>query len=285
METALDCMPCFIRQALEAVRMAIGSRSEQERVIREVLRATGSMDLVLSPPAVGQRIHRLIRQETGNPDPYRAAKERANDLALALLPEVQGRIDAAADPLTMALRMAIAGNIMDLGPTGDFTEETVRHVLEHAAIAPLEGDLALFAREADVARSILYLADNAGEIVIDGALIQVLGRDRVRLMVRGSPVLNDAVRWDAVSAGLDRMVTVVENGSDAPGTILEDCSPEARAMFEDADLVIAKGQGNYESLSDPPRPVWFLLMAKCPVVAHSLGCEAGRLLARRLPAS
>jgi uncharacterized protein with ATP-grasp and redox domains len=129
------------------------------------------------------------------------------------------------------------------------------------------------------ARSILYLGDNAGEIVFDKVLIESLPyRDKITYVVRGEPVLNDVTMHDAEEVGLCGLVEVIDNGSDAPGTILEDCSPEFRGRFAAADLVVSKGQGNYESLSCVPhRQVCFLFLMKCAAVAADAGGKVGDL--------
>ena len=132
-----------------------------------------------------------------------------------------------------------------------------------------------FKKEGAAAESILYLADNAGEIVFDKILIEQLGPEKIKLAVKGGPVINDATIEDVEETGLTDLVRVISNGNDAPGTILGLCSEEFRHSFEEADLIIAKGQGNYESLSDFDKNIFFLLKAKCPVVANHLGCEVG----------
>ena len=137
------------------------------------------------------------------------------------------------------------------------------------------GDRVAFRDSVEKARKILYLADNAGEIALDRLLIEQLSPSKVTLVVRGAPVLNDATLIDAATVGLDEIVEIIDNGSDAPGTILDDCSPEFLRRYEDADLIIAKGQGNYESLSDENRNIFFLFKVKCRVIAaharHPIG--------------
>jgi uncharacterized protein with ATP-grasp and redox domains len=128
------------------------------------------------------------------------------------------------------------------------------------------------------AKKILYLVDNTGEIFFDKLLIQQMPNDKMTFVVRGYPVINDATLIDAKIAGLTEMVEVIDNGSDAPGTILEDCSKEFLRHFSDADLIIAKGQGNYETLSNSNKCIFFILKAKCPVIARDIGCEIGSLV-------
>ena len=270
-----------MRQALDAARMTTDDESVHEEVLRRVAHEISEMDMGLSPPVMGQRIHRLIRELTGDPDPYRAAKEYTNRLAMALYPEISNRVRTASDPLEMAVRTAIAGNIFDFAIDSRIRDEKFRHTMEGAATAPLHGDVAAFFREAAAAESILYLADNAGEIVFDRVLIEHLGPRRVTVVVRGRPVLNDALRADAEAAGLTGLVEILDNGSDAPGTILEDCTEAFRSRFMNAGMLVAKGQGNYETLSDAPRPVWFVLMAKCEVIARHIGCEPGSFVLQR----
>ncbi|MHB0995433.1 MAG: damage-control phosphatase ARMT1 family protein [Elusimicrobiales bacterium] len=281
MKTTLDCIPCLFRQALETARIFSRDPAVHERVLRDVLAWSRRMDMNKPAPVMGQRIHRRLRALTGLRDPYRRAKDIQNKLALRLLPELRRELGAAGDRLGLAVKIAIAGNIIDMGAYGDVGEAGVRAAVEHALREPLRGGLEIFRRAAAKARSVLYLTDNAGEIVFDRLLIRELGPGRVTAAVRGAPVLNDAVMADARAAGLHRLCRVISNGSDAPGTVLEETSKEFRRLFDGADLVIAKGQGNYETLSDAPRPVWLLFKAKCPVIARRAGVKVGdQVLAR-----
>jgi uncharacterized protein with ATP-grasp and redox domains len=275
MRTALDCIPCFARQALEAARFVTDDPAVHERIVRDVLRAAAEMDMAQCPPAVAQRFHRQLRQITGVDDPYRAVKDRFNRMALETLPELRQKVQESPEPLTMALRLAIAGNLIDLGVNGNITENEARRAVAGALDEPFHGDVNAFRQAVEDARSILYLADNAGEIVFDRLLIEQLPTGRVTVVVRGRPILNDATLVDAETAGLCDLVEVIDNGSDAPGTILEDCSEDFLRRFAHADLVIAKGQGNFETLSDEPGDIYFLFKAKCPVIADHVGLPVG----------
>lgn len=275
MNTALDCIPCFIRQALEVARFVSDDRAVHERVVRRVLDIAARIDLVKQPPVVSQLIHRELRQITGRPDPYRAVKDRFNQAAVRLLPELSANVERSPDILASAVRFAIAGNAMDLGPESAVTPEDLRQTIFQAYSEPLYGNLEGFRSAISSADCILYLADNAGEIVLDRLLIEQLPRERIILAVRGGQVINDATLADAETAGLPSLVKVIDNGSDAPGTILNDFSAEFREVFRKADIIIAKGQGNYETLSDGPEKVFFLLKVKCPVIASRVGLRIG----------
>jgi hypothetical protein len=246
-----------------------------EEVVRDSLQWMGDADLSLSPAVLAQRVHRRLRQMTGIDDAYRAAKDRQNQLAVALLPSLRSKIARADDPLKMAVRVAIAGNVIDLGASGEVTERDLMVSLDSAIAEPVRGALDELVAAIEPAGNILYLADNCGEIAFDRLLIEQLSPKRVTVAVRGAPVLNDATTVDADAVGLSEIVEVIDNGSDAPATILEDCSPAFRARFAAADVVIAKGQGNYESLSDESRLIFFLFKVKCPVVAAHVGQPEG----------
>lgn len=275
MKTSLDCIPCLLRQSLEAVRFVTNDVAVHEQAVRDILHMMAELDLRLSPPAVAQVVHRRLRRLTGHRDPYRQAKDRFNRLALDLLPGLLARTAAAEDPFKLALRLAIAGNVIDLGVNGQLNETEVLHAVEYALAEPFIGDVDAFRRAVSEAATILYLADNAGEIIFDRLLIEQLPTERVTLVVRGGPVINDATLRDAREANLHEIVEVIDNGSDAPGTIIENCSQTFREQFERADLIIAKGQGNFETLAETQANIFFLLKVKCPVIAANVGREVG----------
>jgi uncharacterized protein with ATP-grasp and redox domains len=281
MKTSLDCIPCFIRQALEAARMVTQNPVVHEQIVRDVLGMVARMDLAEPPVVIGQRVHRRLREISGQDDPYRTAKDTFNRVALDMLPELAEMVARAPDSLAMAAYLAIAGNVVDLGANGGLTGSDVRRALRQVLSEPFAADTGNFRDAVDQARSILYLADNAGELVFDRLLIEELRGRATTLAVRGGPVINDATRIDASAAGIHELCEVIDNGSDAPGTRLDDCSQEFRRRFRAADLIIAKGQGNYETLSDEPANVFFLLKVKCAVIAAHIGLPEGTHVLRR----
>jgi len=282
MRIFLDCIPCFVRQALDSARLVTDDEQIHEKVVREVLRLAADLDMSQSPPVIGQRIHRLIRKLIGNTDPYRELKQRFNRLALELCAELEERIRTSEDPMETAVRLAIAGNIIDLGVKTSIKESDVEKIIRDCLTADFDiRQVEEFRNAVSRAEKILYLVDNAGEIVFDRLLIEQLPCEKVTVVVKGEPVINDATMEDADVAGLTRIVEVIDNGSDAPGTILESCSQAFRNCFAESDLVIAKGQGNYETLSDADKNIFFILKAKCPVIARDLGCEVGEMILRK----
>jgi uncharacterized protein with ATP-grasp and redox domains len=282
MKTFLDCIPCLIRQSLDAARLAAPDQTIHARMLHEVLETAKEVDLHQPPPAMAQRFLRRVRELTGESDPYRELKASFNRRALKQYPEFQDQVKRSASPMETAVRLAIAGNVIDLGANRGLTQRQVHDTVLDAMSAPLGKDVKRFSDAVSQADNILYLGDNAGEIVFDRLLIEQISPEKVTFVVRGAPAGNDATMVDAEASRITEMVEVIDNGSDAPGTLLHDCSQAFRERFEKADLVIAKGQGNYESLSEAEKDIWFLLKAKCSVIARDLRCEVGSLILRRL---
>ncbi len=283
MRTTLDCIPCLIRQTLEASRFATTDTAVHSEMMKTILAEASQMDMDQSPPAFAQQIHRHLRTATGTPDPYLEIKRQFNRIADGLLPDIRKIIDDADDRFEAALKAAIAGNVIDFGIGGDITEEDVHDAVAKIVDAPFVGNIGELKQEVEEAQNILYLADNAGEIVFDRLLIEQLPKHRVTLAVRGLPILNDATIDDAEFAGLDQLVKIIGNGSDAPGTILPDCSDEFLEIFRNADLIIAKGQGNFETLSHCPENIFFMLKVKCQVIASHTGFPLGTHLLLKNP--
>ncbi len=283
MKTFIECIPCLLRQTLECVRMTTDDEAMQERVLAAALRSLSEYEFTSPPPVAAGKIHRLLRDLTGCRDPYRALKQRFNRWAAGMYGQLRQTVLDADDAFDAAVRLAIAGNLIDFGVNGAVHETHVYAVVERVLHSPLEGDTAELAAAVSGADRVLYLADNAGELAFDRLLIEVIGPDKVILAVRGAPVLNDATLEDVGECGLPDNLRVINNGTDFPGTVLAECNAEFQRQFDAADVVIAKGQGNYETLSPPGRELFFLLQVKCPMVSRGLGLTVGTALMRREP--
>ena len=279
MRTYFDCIPCFIRQAIDSVKLITDDEAIHEQVLRRVLGLASEMNFYQTPPAMAQKINRVIRQLTGIDDPYKEMKKHFNAFALELYPRLQKVVFESEDPFETAVRLAIAGNIIDLGVKSSLEISEVERSINESLVIPFDRtNLDEFKNALIGAQNILYIGDNSGEIVFDRLLIEQIGPERITLAVRGKPVINDATIEDAHAAGLTDLVKVIDSGDDAPGTILESCSKEFHIHFEESDIVIAKGQGNFESLSDVDKNIFFLLRAKCPVIANHLDCNIGEMI-------
>ncbi len=275
MKSYLDCYPCFFTQAIRTSRMITSDEKKIWQILNEVSLSLPEIHFGATPPEIGREVYRIISKRTGIKDPYRKIKEKCTRQALSLYPELKKLINSSEDRLMTAIRISIAGNIIDFGANFDFD-------LKKDVGTILSQDFSInhyreFCEALDKARKILYLADNAGETVFDRFLIEEINKP-VIYVVRAHPIINDATREDALLAGIDKVAEIVSSGCDAPGNILKFCSDEFLKVYRSADLIISKGQGNYEGLSDEDRPIFFLLKTKCHVIARDIGIDEGSIV-------
>jgi len=275
MRTYLDCFPCFLSQALRAGRLATNDNKKIKRLLDEVGMMLRDIPIESSPPESGRLIYQKVAEITGNSDPYREIKSESTIKALSLYPSLKGYIEKSNDRLLTAIRIAIAGNVIDFGANWDFDleEEITKILKKDFAIC----DFISFKNSLEKAHNILYIGDNAGECVFDRILLEEMKKPAI-YVVRDVPVINDATYEDAVQAGIDQVATILSSGTDAPGTILKTCSAEFKAIYDDAEFIISKGQGNYEALSNERRPIFFMLKVKCHVIADDIGITEGDIV-------
>jgi uncharacterized protein with ATP-grasp and redox domains len=288
MKTCLDCIPCFFKQTLEAARIAGADAQTQRHILNEVASVIPSFRLEASPPEMARMIHRVIREITGRDDPYLQLKKQSNQFAMGIYDKLIRKRENSADKLLTSVELAIAGNIIDYGAKNSLNvNEELEKILadEHRKIRHESAGLFQFDEFKSTlkqAKNILYLADNAGEIVFDRVLLEIIRKQypeiKIRFAVKEKPAINDALVQDALDCGIHEVAEVISSGSDAPGTLLPYCSDAFRNLFLEADMVISKGQGNYETLSGELRSVFFLLLAKCPVIADHIGCKVGDII-------
>ncbi len=275
MKTYLDCIPCFFRQALAAARMSSADEMIHRRVLNSVALMIPDLALDATPPEIAQQVYRINYEITGNNDPYLEAKRCANKSAMSLYTRMKDMVDDSNETLETACKLAIAGNAIDLGAQAGYG--SMYSIIEDSlGYQPDQEHYRKFKECVGQASLILYLADNAGEIVFDRILIEQLlqiKKLKIVFVVREKPIINDATLDDALQVGLNKVATIISNGSDAPATILSQCSSDMLSYFRAADLIISKGQGNYESLSDRPGNIFFLFKVKCPVVARDSGYD------------
>ena len=281
MKITTECIPCFVKQAFEAAQSAGLDAEATEAMVKKTLRHIAEIDWKQSPPLMGRDIQNMLKQATGLKDPYATRKKQQIDTALALLPEMEKRVATADDPFVEAVRFSIAGNAIDLGALSTVSADAnvafhtaLTHPLPMAEIAHLKADI-------EKAQRVLFLTDNCGEVIFDRPLMNLIGASRLTVGMRGMPVINDATIADADLCGFPDDYLIISNGSDIPGTWLPECDATFADVFHAADVVIAKGQGNYETLSDAKRSIYFLLLVKCPAIARDTGCEPGTYFIKR----
>lgn len=288
MKTYLECIPCFFKQALEAARLSGADKQTQKKVLDEVALNMQKLSLISSPPEIARIIYGIIRKMTGNRDPYARIKNKSNRFALKAYDRLKKKVACSRDGLLTAVELAIAGNIIDYGVKNSLNiQEELDRILAEENNAIRKESKSIFNYKSfkhalKTSRNILYLADNAGEVVFDRILIEEIKRTdktkNVIYAVKERPVINDALWKDAYAAGIGKTANIISSGVDTPGTVLSLCSKEFLRIFRCADMVISKGQGNFEALSDCGRPVFFLFMAKCPVIARDVKCRLGDVI-------
>jgi uncharacterized protein with ATP-grasp and redox domains len=280
MKTHIECFPCFLRQTVIALKQLNCLQDLQQEIFHDVFSIMQKADMNKPPAYTTTFIHRTIRDRLGL-DPFRKIKSDYNTIAMGLYPELKEKVSSSQDPLWTAARLAIAGNIIDFGifTSVDIGASVANALKDNIAV----DDYSSFNKAVRETETILYLLDNSGEIVFDKLLIEELVRKgkKVTAVVKGSPVLNDVTLDDAYQTNLTDLCEVVDNGSDAIGTILEWTSPEFQAHFQSADLIISKGQGNFETIADNGKRTYFLFQSKCEVVSKDLGLPTGSMLLKK----
>jgi len=283
MKTYLDCIPCFFRQALEGSRIVKATPKQQKDIIDKFARKIPKISLKASPPEIARIGYKLLKDISFNADPYQAIKQKSNRCALRLLGKLKNKVNGSKDRLLAAVELAIAGNIIDFGVKNNLNVEAeLKKILatkNNSTDKKLIFYYPKFRQALKGVKSILYLADNAGEVVFDRILIEEIKKvypDKdVYYAVKAKPIINDALLEDAKFCGIDKIARIISNGTDAPGTILTLCSKKFKKIYKSADMIISKGQGNFETLSQAKRPIFFLFMVKCQVVARHTNCKLG----------
>ena len=270
MKLYLECIPCYIRQILDAAKMVTNDKKLLEHILRKSLIAASEFDSGSIGLLTQAKIQRIIKELLPNSDPYSKIKKKFNFICLQLEEKLKRIIKEANDPFETSLRIALAGNIIDFGPKQTLSKKVILAAIRKAQHQNLnEKNVRLLRENIDKSEKILFIGDNAGEIVLDKIFIEELPKKKISYVVRGGPALNDSTIADAEMVGMTKIVRVITTGLDMPAAVLPLCSKKFLNEYDKSDLIIAKGQGNYEALSDEDKNIFFLLKVKCPVIAES----------------
>lgn len=273
MKINLDCVLCFQRQALQAARFVTNDEKLTAQILRTVMKELLDIDWHKTPPEMAHRIHKIVRNLTNKKDPYKKIKKKSNDLVLKLYPEIKRKIEASNDPLKTAILFSIAGNIIDYGA---LEKVNLKKVLKEDIKKKIDfSNYKKFKNKLKTSKSLLFFVDNAGEIGFDKLLIETMLKnsklDKIRIVVKSGPIINDATLEDVNYMSFNSLPNIefwtVSNGENK--TAPKRNSPIVRKWIKNHDFVISKGQGNYEGLSEYD-DIFFLLMAKCPLIANHL---------------
>jgi uncharacterized protein with ATP-grasp and redox domains len=267
------CIPCAVNQAYNTARLATNYEDKQRDIINEFCGLIPDIHRTISPPALSRIIQDIVIKHTGIKDPYKQIKESNFTNTLKFIPYLKTYINASKDPMEEAVRIAIAGNAIDLGANPNYNIELEINKLSSNNI--VLNDFCSFKKDIQNAESVLYIADNFEESIFDKLLIEELLPRKIIYAVRSKPILNDISLQDMEKAGMDTLCTVIESGSAMAGIVLSECTEKFKKIFINADLVIAKGQGNFETLEDSEREIYFMFKVKCDVIKDYCGFPVG----------
>ena len=281
METSLDCVPCIVNSFLRLLELESLSKGKKEQAMRRLLKFIADADYQKSPPALGKEMHKMFREQLNNPDPYKKIKLKYNRMILNMYSDFEYKVASAKDPFDMAMRLAIAGNVIDFGPQDQLDiVDTINRVVNSRIDID---DSKMLRKDLESANMILYVGDNCGEIVMDKLFLKTINLSNMYFAVRGGPVLNDVTIEDAKMVGIDKIAKIISTGDDAPGAVWDFTSNEFKQIFNRADVIISKGQGNLEGLMGLTNNIYYLLVTKCDRISNMLETKKGEFVVKKNP--
>jgi len=279
MPVPYSCLPCYLNQTLSLIERKVSDDAKARQLLHAALDALKDFDNpeISGVPELAGKLYKALSDALDDPDPFAAEKQQANNMMQAILPDLRTSLEESPDRFAAAVSFAVAGNIIDFGALPDLQVPEAIDMVKQASKAPIAINHTQELRQNIAeAGSILYIGDNTGEILADRLLLEQLPLEKTTFVVRGAAVLNDITIEDAAFAGIDGMCKVITTGSAVPGISFSGASEEFLQAFDSADVVIAKGQGNYESIYPvTKREVFFLMKVKCDVIARHIGAATG----------
>ena len=277
------CVECIIGQTLRVADAVGADAALRQKIQADVLAMSKTFDFAKSPPEVAREVYEHLAVLAGKKDLYDEVKYHSTEKAKAFVPYLREQIAKADDPFLTAVKIAVAGNVIDLAAEVTFDLDTEIDKLFHTRFA--HDDVALLRQKLTGAKTLLYIGDNAGEHIFDALAIEAFAtlfpQLQITYMTRGKPIINDITFDEAAADGLQRHARLVDSGVDTPGFVHARATDEARRLFDGCDVVLTKGMGNYECLSPAPREnLVYLLKVKCGVVSRSIGAEIGSIICK-----
>ncbi|NLG32401.1 MAG: DUF89 family protein [Syntrophomonadaceae bacterium] len=284
MRYSMECLPCLLNQGIRVARLYLENEEEQRTLLKSIIAEIAVMDHNASAPYIAHKVHRALKEALQNPDPYQKEKLYYNQEMLKLEDDFSQLAETAIDPLDVALKLAAAGNIIDFGPGYDLSRDNVLKTIKESMEKDYSQEVFIsLASALKDANKLLYLGDNAGEIVFDKIFIRTIKECYPHLQIdfatRGTPIMNDVTEEDAYMVGIDTYANIINNGTDIPGTILEHCSDSFVNVFNKADVIISKGQGNFESLyRNGYNNLYYIFLCKCDLFMDRFGARRNDLV-------
>ena len=284
MKTHLECLPCLSRNAVVIAQKSTQVPMIQKQIVQNSMKMLAESDMQYSPTWYAAKIMDIALELTGGAqdDPYREEKDKSIALAKRILGELGSIPEYDPDSFESRLRLAIAGNILDFGIFSDLDLGEALQIIRKAFTAPIDRDAMLkLQKRIESAQKILYVLDNCGEGSFDRVFMELF-KDKVTVGVRGRNSLNDVTRRELAESGYGPEIPIVDNGSNIPGSMIGSVPEPFLNAMKSADLIIAKGQGNFETMDDIPYPASFLFLAKCQVITRRLNAEPKSIQIRNI---
>lgn len=280
MKIQLECIPCTLNTYLRLAKTGMIPEDQREAILRQMLRIFSTEDFSQSPPLLGARMHAMIRDAIHHPDPYHRIKAKYNRLMMDQYEKFDKLVKSSEDPFNVAMRLAIAGNVIDFGSQlQPDVMETINRVMDAKLAIDHSSQLRTDLEQAD---SLLYIGDNCGEIVLDKLFLSILDVPVKYFAVRDGPIINDVTFEDAVLTGMDQVAQVITTGDNAPGAVWASTSEQFQRVFRESDVIISKGQGNLEGLLDVAHDsIYFLLVTKCDLMAERVGTRKEEFIVKK----
>jgi len=277
-DSFVDCIPCVLRMADKLADKYIKTKKEKFDFMIEVLKMISTIEYDRTAPYLTARVMRMLKERTGIQDLYKDEKIKFNAEVLKFLPEFEKYVEASKNPIKAALKLSIAGNIIDSGIVDDISIGIVKEVIDKTIQDEFDEALFLgFISDLENKKELLYLGDNTGEVVFDKLLIKTIKKIypklKITFVVRGDYILNDVTKKDALYMGIEKYAIIVDNGSDLPGTDLLEVSESFMQIFNKSNFIISKGQGNFESLPGTGKNIYYLFLCKCELLQKQLNRE------------
>ena len=278
-----DCIPCILKMTISSLRKLPLDEKAVKALYAEILQIPALRGLVweITSPEIIEDVWKKIVAEVNSRDPFYEVKSSQNKKIMALYPFLEEMVSEAADPLKMAVKLSILGNSMDF-MVADSTFAIEESIAAKAKLPLADENYSKFRQQLEAARHLLVFGDNAGEIVFDRLLIEIIKKlyqPEISFVVRRVPTLNDATIREAKAVGIDQMATVIENGINGPlpGTILSRCSGDVNDLVHRSDLIISKGGGNFDTLDEERKhlnkKISFMLLSKCTPHYDNFGVQ------------
>lgn len=278
MQTFPECYSCVLQQFVAEMNLLDLDLETQTRLVKTGLVLIGETEDSATAPDLSGKLHTLLRDRVGDVDAYAESKRISHKIAMEYEKDLQRLLENGPDKFTQGLKISATGNLVDVIYAREYH---LWDEVENSVNQDLLGDgVEAFRKELSEAPHLLYLADNVGETVFDKVFIESLNIP-VIYAVKGGPILNDATLEDARAAGIDKLAKIVETGSRSPGTILSQCTEEFQKLYNESPLVLAKGQGNYETLDSEGDKIFFLLRLKCPIISREIGFPHGSIVLKQ----